>query len=112
MRSFRDTDTTSCRPFFTGPNLSPKSEPSPFSLKDRDRDRDSFRALWTRLKPVDKPDVGIPFDTDDAMFSPPIVPTRPPIEEVSSFWFVIYSALINSPALFFCFIVSEISCCD
>jgi hypothetical protein len=63
------------------PNLSPKSEPSPFSLKDRDRDRDSFRALWTRLKPVDKPDVGIPFDTDDAMFSPPIVPTRPQIEE-------------------------------
>ncbi|KAG2145564.1 hypothetical protein BD769DRAFT_1346935 [Suillus cothurnatus] len=87
------------------PNLSPKSEPSPFSLKDRDRDRDSFRALWTRLKPVDKPDVGIPFDTDDAMFSPPIVPTRPQIEEVSSFWFVIYSgALINSPALFFYFI--------
>ncbi|KAG1774690.1 hypothetical protein EV702DRAFT_974381, partial [Suillus placidus] len=67
----------------------------------RDRDRDGFRALWTRLKPADKPDVGIPFDTEDAMFSPPIVPTRPPIEEVSSFWFVVYdSALIDSPALF------------
>ncbi|KAG2035483.1 hypothetical protein BDR03DRAFT_962355 [Suillus americanus] len=63
------------------PNLSPKSEPSPFSLKDRDRDRDGFRALWMRLKPIDKPDVGVPFDTEDAMFSPPIVPTRPPIEE-------------------------------
>ncbi|KAG1852631.1 hypothetical protein C8R48DRAFT_724285 [Suillus tomentosus] len=63
------------------PHPSPKSEPSPFSLKDRDRDRDGFRALWTRLKPADKPDVGIPFDTEDAMFSPPIVPTRPPIEE-------------------------------
>ncbi|KAG2746000.1 hypothetical protein P692DRAFT_20782715 [Suillus brevipes Sb2] len=63
------------------PHPSPKSEPSPFSLKDRDRDRDGFRVLWTRLKPADKPDVGIPFDTEDAMFSPPIVPTRPPIEE-------------------------------
>ncbi|KAG1830275.1 hypothetical protein DFJ58DRAFT_908857 [Suillus subalutaceus] len=63
------------------PNLSPKSEPSPFSLKDRDRDRDGFRALWMRLKPIDKPDVGVPFDTEDAMFSPPIVPTRPAIEE-------------------------------
>jgi hypothetical protein len=63
------------------PHPSPKSEPSPFSLKDRDRDRDGFRSLWMRLKPADKPDVGIPFDTEDAMFSPPIVPTRPPIEE-------------------------------
>ncbi|KAG0707223.1 hypothetical protein DFH29DRAFT_1076483 [Suillus ampliporus] len=63
------------------PDPSSKFEPSPFSLKDRDRDRDSFRALWTRLKPADKPDVGIPFDTEDAMFSPPIVPTRPPIGE-------------------------------
>lgn len=70
----------------TGPHPSPKSEPSPFSLKDRDRDRDGFRVLWTRLKPADKPDVGIPFDTEDAMFSPPIVPTRPPIEEVSAFF--------------------------
>lgn len=63
------------------PNPSPKPEPSPFSLKDRDRDRDGFRNLWMRLKPADKPDVGIPFDTEDAMFSPPIVPPRPPIEE-------------------------------
>ncbi|KAG0707207.1 hypothetical protein DFH29DRAFT_52722 [Suillus ampliporus] len=47
----------------------------------RDRDRDGLRALWTRLKPADKPDVGIPFDTEDAMFSSPIVPTRPPIGE-------------------------------
>lgn len=38
------------------------------------------------MKPADKPDVGIPFDTEDAMFSPPIVPTRPPIEEVSAFF--------------------------
>ncbi|KAG2361369.1 hypothetical protein BDR07DRAFT_1359012, partial [Suillus spraguei] len=60
------------------PNPSPKPEPSPFSLKDRDRDRDSFRNLWMRLKPADKPDVGIPFDTEDAMFSPSIVP---PIKE-------------------------------
>ncbi|KAG1851890.1 hypothetical protein DFJ58DRAFT_886039 [Suillus subalutaceus] len=51
---------------------------SPFSPKNRDCDRDGFRALWMRLKPPDKPDVGIPFDTD-VMFIPPIV--RPPIEE-------------------------------
>ncbi|KAG1875808.1 hypothetical protein F4604DRAFT_1762121 [Suillus subluteus] len=63
------------------PNPSPKSEPSPFSLKDRNRDRDGFRGLWMRLKPADKPDVGVPFDTEDAMFSPPIVPTRPPLEK-------------------------------
>ncbi|KAG1894431.1 uncharacterized protein F5891DRAFT_728085 [Suillus fuscotomentosus] len=80
LRSFRNTDPTPWWSFI-GPHPSPKSEPSPFSLKDRDRDRDGFRALWTRLKPADKPDVGIPFDTEDAMFSPPIVPTRPPIEE-------------------------------
>ncbi|KAG1758137.1 hypothetical protein EDD22DRAFT_219263 [Suillus occidentalis] len=66
------------------PQPSPKSEPSPFSLKDRDRDRDGFRSLWTRLKPADKPDVGIPFDIEDAMFRSPIVPTRPPIEEQPS----------------------------
>ncbi|OAX40769.1 hypothetical protein K503DRAFT_583300 [Rhizopogon vinicolor AM-OR11-026] len=63
------------------PHPSPKSEPSPFSLKDRDRDKDGFRTLWMRLKPADKPDVGVPFNTEDAMFSPPIVPARPPIEE-------------------------------
>ncbi|KAG1803187.1 uncharacterized protein BJ212DRAFT_992086 [Suillus subaureus] len=63
------------------PSPSPKSGPLPFSLKDRNRYGDSFRALWTRLKPADKPDVGIPFDTESDMFSPPIVTTRPPIEE-------------------------------
>lgn len=40
--------------------------------RDRDRDREGFRALWCRLKPADKPEAGIPFDTEDAMFSPPV----------------------------------------
>ncbi|KAE9403811.1 hypothetical protein BT96DRAFT_917357 [Gymnopus androsaceus JB14] len=31
-----------------------------------------FRGLWRKVKPVDKPDEGIPFDTDDAMFNPPV----------------------------------------
>ncbi|KIK09506.1 hypothetical protein K443DRAFT_388733 [Laccaria amethystina LaAM-08-1] len=34
-------------------------------------DRDGFRGLWRRVKPYDKPDEGIPFDTDDDMFHPP-----------------------------------------
>ncbi|KAH7924445.1 hypothetical protein BV22DRAFT_1013288 [Leucogyrophana mollusca] len=42
-------------------------------LGGKDRDKEGFRALWCKLKPADKPDGGIPFDTEDAMFSPPIV---------------------------------------
>ncbi|KAL0061889.1 hypothetical protein AAF712_011265 [Marasmius tenuissimus] len=30
-----------------------------------------FRGLWKKVKPHDKPDEGMPFDTDDAMFNPP-----------------------------------------
>ncbi|KAJ3819568.1 hypothetical protein F5880DRAFT_1489456 [Lentinula raphanica] len=30
-----------------------------------------FRGLWKKVKPADKPDEGVPFDTDDAMFNPP-----------------------------------------
>ncbi|KAK1219791.1 hypothetical protein PQX77_017478, partial [Marasmius sp. AFHP31] len=30
-----------------------------------------FRGLWKKVKPPDKPDEGMPFDTDDAMFNPP-----------------------------------------
>ncbi|KAG2152802.1 hypothetical protein DEU56DRAFT_977193 [Suillus clintonianus] len=61
-----------------------RPHPSPFLLNDRDHDWDGFCALWIRLKPADKPDVGIPFDIEDAMFSPPIGSTRPPIEEPPS----------------------------
>lgn len=39
----------------------------------KEKDKDGFRALWGRLKPADKPEAGIPFDTEDAMFSPPVV---------------------------------------
>ncbi|KAF7293137.1 hypothetical protein HMN09_01191700 [Mycena chlorophos] len=31
-----------------------------------------FRGLWRRVKPKDKPDEGVPFDTEDAMFNPPL----------------------------------------
>ncbi|KAJ3783790.1 hypothetical protein GGU10DRAFT_359924 [Lentinula aff. detonsa] len=30
-----------------------------------------FRGLWKKVKPADKPDEGVPFDPDDAMFNPP-----------------------------------------
>ncbi|OBZ74920.1 TOM1-like protein 2 [Grifola frondosa] len=30
-----------------------------------------FRSLWRKLKPAEKPDEGVPFDTEDAMFYPP-----------------------------------------
>ncbi|KAJ6482850.1 hypothetical protein C8R47DRAFT_574276 [Mycena vitilis] len=31
-----------------------------------------FRGLWRRVKPRDKPEEGMPFDTEDAMFNPPL----------------------------------------
>ncbi|KAH8977421.1 hypothetical protein EDB92DRAFT_1917348 [Lactarius akahatsu] len=31
----------------------------------------SFRLLWRKVKPPGKPDEGVPFDPDDAMFNPP-----------------------------------------
>ncbi|KAJ7233186.1 hypothetical protein C8J57DRAFT_1090708, partial [Mycena rebaudengoi] len=36
-----------------------------------------FRGLWRRVKPRDKPEEGMPFDTDDAMFNPPLGPPAP-----------------------------------
>ncbi|EIN05886.1 hypothetical protein PUNSTDRAFT_91523 [Punctularia strigosozonata HHB-11173 SS5] len=39
-------------------------------------EKDDFRSLWRRVRPADKPEQGIPFDTDDAMFNPP-TPRRP-----------------------------------
>ncbi|KAF7373431.1 hypothetical protein MSAN_00552700 [Mycena sanguinolenta] len=32
-----------------------------------------FRGLWRRVKPHDKPEEGVPFDTEDAMFNPPLM---------------------------------------
>lgn len=49
----------------------------------KEKDKDGFRALWCRLKPADKPEAGIPFDTDDAMFSPPVVPPPRPLSQYS-----------------------------
>ncbi|KAF8961590.1 hypothetical protein BDZ97DRAFT_1190000 [Flammula alnicola] len=41
------------------------------SKKDPRHDREGFKGLWKRVKPFDKPEEGVPFDTDDAMFHPP-----------------------------------------
>ncbi|KAF8175150.1 hypothetical protein BJ912DRAFT_37738 [Pholiota molesta] len=39
--------------------------------QDPRHERDGFKGLWKRVKPYDKPDEGMPFDNDDAMFNPP-----------------------------------------
>ncbi|KAI9571856.1 hypothetical protein HD554DRAFT_2213278 [Boletus coccyginus] len=49
----------------------------------KEKDKDGFRALWCRLKPADKPEAGVPFDTDDAMFSPPVVSLPRPLSQYS-----------------------------
>ncbi|KAJ7251204.1 hypothetical protein C8J57DRAFT_1723124, partial [Mycena rebaudengoi] len=36
-----------------------------------------FRGLWRRVKPQDKPEEGMPFDTDDAILNPPLGPPAP-----------------------------------
>ncbi|KAI0255530.1 hypothetical protein BJV78DRAFT_1358700 [Lactifluus subvellereus] len=35
------------------------------------KNESSFRVLWRKVKPAGKPDEGVPFDYDDAMFNPP-----------------------------------------
>jgi hypothetical protein len=35
------------------------------------KNESSFRLLWKKVKPAGKPDEGVPFDPDDAMFNPP-----------------------------------------
>ncbi|KAJ6476181.1 hypothetical protein C8R45DRAFT_1009090 [Mycena sanguinolenta] len=41
-----------------------------------------FRGLWRRVKPHDKPEEGVPFDTEDAMFNPPLMshPAQPQVQ--------------------------------
>ncbi|KAI6030297.1 hypothetical protein EDC04DRAFT_87826 [Pisolithus marmoratus] len=51
--------------------------------KDKEKDKEGFRGLWCRLKPADKPDCGVPFDTDDVMFSPPVSSLRRPSSQYS-----------------------------
>ncbi|KII83855.1 hypothetical protein PLICRDRAFT_47049 [Plicaturopsis crispa FD-325 SS-3] len=41
------------------------------SPKSKDT-KESFKSLWKRVKPVGLPDEGIPFDTEDSMFNPPM----------------------------------------
>ncbi|TEB17476.1 hypothetical protein FA13DRAFT_1804322 [Coprinellus micaceus] len=50
--------------------------------------QDGFQALWRKVKPHDKPDEGVPFDTEDAMFNPA------PSSRLSQYE-VPYSALLN-----------------
>ncbi|KIJ60449.1 hypothetical protein HYDPIDRAFT_139136 [Hydnomerulius pinastri MD-312] len=52
-------------------------------LGGKDKDKEGFRALWCRLKPADKPESGVPFDTDDAMFSPPVASLPRPLSQYS-----------------------------
>ncbi|KAJ7178459.1 hypothetical protein C8R43DRAFT_1188412 [Mycena crocata] len=52
-------------------DLLTSSRTSPVVQKDA-----GFRGLWRRLKPRDKPEEGMPFDTDDAMFNPPLTAGR------------------------------------
>ncbi|KAF9219339.1 hypothetical protein BS17DRAFT_427154 [Gyrodon lividus] len=49
----------------------------------KEKDKEGFRGLWCRLKPADKPESGVPFDTDDAMFSPPVAPLPRPVSQYS-----------------------------
>lgn len=40
---------------------------------------EAFRTCWRKVKPTDKPDEGVPFDTGDAMFYPPTPRYPPPL---------------------------------
>ncbi|KAL4077659.1 hypothetical protein J3A83DRAFT_4215420 [Scleroderma citrinum] len=60
--------------------ITSRSQPG---ARDKDKDKEGFRALWCRLKPADKPEAGIPFDTDDAMFSPPVTTLPRPLSQYS-----------------------------
>ncbi|KAF8267754.1 hypothetical protein EI94DRAFT_1729519 [Lactarius quietus] len=62
------------------------------------KNESSFRLLWRKVKPPGKPDEGVPFDPDDAMFNPPSprrssafspTPSYPPVHPQS----------LQSPAL-------------
>ncbi|EKM52640.1 uncharacterized protein PHACADRAFT_100468, partial [Phanerochaete carnosa HHB-10118-sp] len=35
-------------------------------------EKEGFRGLWRKVKSPEQPDEGVPFDTDDAMFNPPV----------------------------------------
>ncbi|KAF9784714.1 hypothetical protein BJ322DRAFT_1007361 [Thelephora terrestris] len=58
--------SVSSRPIF--PSTSSRRVPKQLL----ENDREGFRALWRKVKPPSKPDDGIPFDPDDAMFNPPV----------------------------------------
>ncbi|KAF8130374.1 hypothetical protein EV363DRAFT_1399531 [Boletus edulis] len=67
----------------TSPRTSPVVRERLMESVGKDKDKDGFRALWCRLKPADKPDSGVPFDTEDAMFSPPVVSLPRPLSQYS-----------------------------
>ncbi|KAL1721228.1 hypothetical protein EV715DRAFT_249065 [Schizophyllum commune] len=41
------------------------------SGRTKDGKNEGFRGLWRKVKPADKPDEGVPLDTEDVMFTPP-----------------------------------------
>ncbi|TRM68626.1 hypothetical protein BD626DRAFT_482304 [Schizophyllum amplum] len=41
------------------------------SGRAKDGKNDGFRGLWRKVKPADKPDEGVPLDSEDVMFTPP-----------------------------------------
>ncbi|KAJ7715139.1 hypothetical protein B0H16DRAFT_1616986, partial [Mycena metata] len=58
-----------------------------------------FRGLWRRVRPRDKPEEGMPFDTEDAMFNPPaLVGGRAPsLYDVNGITSVGYDLNGNTP---------------
>ena len=88
----RTTDGGTCRcrlynilPYVIRRSSRPRHLPTQAGsqLAGKEKDKDGFRVLWCRLKPADKPEAGIPFDTDDAMFSPPVVSLPRPLSQYS-----------------------------
>ncbi|KAL1747805.1 hypothetical protein HDZ31DRAFT_80224 [Schizophyllum fasciatum] len=46
------------------------------SGRAKDSKNEGFRGLWRKVKPADKPDEGVPLDSEDVMFTPPAVGGR------------------------------------
>jgi hypothetical protein len=50
----------------------PSTSPTHSLTSPTDKDA-GFRGVWRRVKPRDKPEEGMPFDTEDAMFNSPLL---------------------------------------
>ncbi|KXN86678.1 TOM1-like protein 2 [Leucoagaricus sp. SymC.cos] len=47
-----------------------------YASQSNKNDRGGFRGLWRRVKPIDKPDEGMPFSVDDPILNPPVINPR------------------------------------